>query len=252
MLDRKVCFDTETTGREQGVDRIFEIGCVELIDNVATKNTFYCMIDPEKDIPLEVQQLCGVKNEDVKGKPRFKDVVDDFLAFVKDSPLIAHNAEFDIGFINSELNILGREKIKNEVIDTLTIARHKFPGQKNTLTALCERFNIDDTIREYHGALIDAVLLSKVYLELNGGVEQKLFGSKNTESTNDLTETNIKNFEKLKQEILESKVYESRNFTIDENELKAHNEFINKNFTDKKTGVNNSIWLKENNGNESK
>lgn len=183
---REVVFDTETTGREaEGGDRIVEIGCVELI-NLSPVNTFQRYVNPAgREIPDEVVKVHGLTNAFLSNKPLFKDpdVVDKLMEFFQDSPIIAHNAEFDRRFLNAELIRLGREPLPPErFIDTLVIARKKFPGASNSLDALSRRFSLDKAGFDLadrkgaggHGALKDARMLAEVYLELRGGREQKL------------------------------------------------------------------------------
>jgi DNA polymerase-3 subunit epsilon len=173
---REIVLDTETTGLDPLVGhRVIEIGCVELLNHIATGRTFQTYLDPERDVPDEAAAVSGLTTEFVKGKPKFAEKVDEFLAFVGDSPLIAHNAGFDLGFINAELTRVDREKLSaDKTIDTVVLARRKFPGAPASLDALCRRFNIDLSGRVKHGALLDAQLLAKVYLELVGGREPGL------------------------------------------------------------------------------
>lgn len=173
---REIVFDTETTGLEaRGGDRVTEIGCVEVIDFIPTGNTFHTYINPERDVPPEVVKITGLTREFLSDKPLFADKVDDFLEFVGDAVMVAHNASFDMGFINAELERSRRTIIEEHRFkDTLKMARKMFPGTRNTLDALCNRFDISLESRHVHGALVDAELLAKVYLELNGGREQKL------------------------------------------------------------------------------
>ena len=175
---REIVFDTETTGTdpERG-DRIVEIGCVELIDLVPTGETFHRYINPERDVPAEVVRIHGLTGTFLADKPVFghPSVIDELLRFIGDSPLIAHNAEFDRRFVNGELARLKLPLIdKARCLDTLMIARKKFPGAPASLDALCRRFNIDRSAREKHGALLDSHLLAAVYLELKGGRERRL------------------------------------------------------------------------------
>lgn len=175
---REIVFDTETTGTdpERG-DRIVEIGCVELIDLVPTGATFHRYINPERDVPAEVVRVHGLTNEFLADKPVFgaSEVVDELLAFIGDAPLVAHNAEFDRRFLNAELGRLKLTPIpKERCVDTLLIARKKYPGAPASLDALCRRLNIDLTARDKHGALLDSQLLAAVYLELMGGRERRL------------------------------------------------------------------------------
>ena len=175
---REIVFDTETTGTDPDRgDRIVEIGCVELIDLVPTGQTFHRYINPERDVPAEVVRVHGLTSDFLSDKAVFSDptVVGDLLAFMGDAPLIAHNAEFDRRFLNSELARLNLEPIdKGRCIDTLAIARKRFPGAPASLDALCRRFDIDRSARDKHGALLDSHLLAAVYLELKGGRERRL------------------------------------------------------------------------------
>jgi DNA polymerase III subunit epsilon len=175
---REIVFDTETTGTdpERG-DKIVEIGFVELVDLVPTGLTFHRYINPQRDVPDEVVRIHGLTGQFLADKPIFGDpsVVEELLAFIGDSPLVAHNAEFDRRFLNAEFRFLGLPEIdKNRCVDTLAIARKKFPGAPASLDALCRRFNIDRSAREKHGALLDSQLLAAVYLELKGGRERRL------------------------------------------------------------------------------
>lgn len=186
---REIVFDTETTGFDaRGDDKITEIGCVEIIDLLPTGNTFHVYLDPQRDIPEKVTEITGLTREFLDGKPLFSDAAPDFLDFVGDSPLVAHNADFDRGFINAELERAGFDPIpKSQFIDTLRIARSMFPGSPASLDALCKRFNISLTSRSKHGAIIDAELLAEVYLDLRGGRAHKFSfdekGGGNTDST---------------------------------------------------------------------
>jgi len=168
---REIAFDTETTGFDaRGEDRITEIGCVELIDFLPTGKTWHAHVNPQREISARVTEITGLTEEFLKDKPLFKDVADGFCAFVADSPMVAHNADFDRGFINAELERAEFDPYpRGRFVDTLVLARHKFPGASNSLDALCKRFEISLASRSTHGALIDAELLAKVYLELKGG-----------------------------------------------------------------------------------
>jgi DNA polymerase-3 subunit epsilon len=169
---REICLDTETTGLkpEEG-HRIIEIGAVELHNHIPTGRTFHVYINPERDVPEDAVRVHGLTAEFLADKPTFAEIVDDFLAFIgEEAPLVIHNAAFDRKFLNWELSIAGRPEIPAErCIDTLEIARRKFPGAQNTLDALCRRFGVDNSARELHGALLDAQLLADVYIELIGG-----------------------------------------------------------------------------------
>jgi len=170
---REICFDTETTGfHARGDDRITEIGCIELIDMLPTGREFHALIDPQRDIPEKVTELTGhtLANLRERGAKVFKQHAQDFLDFVGDSQLVAHNADFDRAFINAELERNGFAQIPtSRFTDTLQIAREKFPGSPASLDALCKRFGISLSARDKHGAIIDSILLAEVYLQLNGG-----------------------------------------------------------------------------------
>lgn len=176
MGKRQIIFDTETTGLEaRGGDRITELGCVEVIDLIPTGKDLRILINPERDIPAEVTAVTGHTWEMLKDEPKFAQIVDQFLDFIEDSELVAHNAGFDMGFINMELELCRRPIIDPaRFIDSAAIARKKFPGAPASLDALCKRFDVSLESRTKHGALIDAYLLAEVYLELNGGREQGL------------------------------------------------------------------------------
>ncbi len=181
---REVVLDTETTGLDpfRG-HRIIEIGCLELENHIPTGKTFQRYINPERDIPAESTRITGITYADVRDKPVIADVIDDFLAFIGDSPLIIHNAVFDMKFLNAELKTLNRQQLPmSRAIDTLRIARQKFPGSPASLDALCKRFSVDNTMRDKHGALLDSYLLADVYLELIGGRQRDLNLLKEKES----------------------------------------------------------------------
>lgn len=173
---REIVFDTETTGLEaNGGDRITELGCVEVVDCIPTGRTFHAYVNPERSTPQEVVEITGLTDEFLADKPVFAEVADDFMEFVGDAVMVAHNAGFDRGFINMELARLGREIYPEDRFkDTARIARAKFPGSYVSLDALCKRFDISLETRDKHGALIDALLLAEVYLELTGGRTQVL------------------------------------------------------------------------------
>lgn len=177
-MRREIVLDTETTGLDpRSGHRIIEIACIEVEDFVPTGRHFHCYIDPERDIDVDAERVHGISRAFLIGKPRFADleIVDKFLEFVGDSPLIAHNAPFDRGFINHELMLCQRSEIPEaRWIDTLKLAQAKFPGMYNSLDALCKRFKISLADREKHGALIDTRLLAEVYLQLSGGRERAL------------------------------------------------------------------------------
>ena len=168
---REIVFDTETTGLNPASgDRMVEIGCVEIFNRVETGRHFHAYFNPERDMPFEAQEVHGLSNLFLSDKPRFHEKADELLDFIEDSPLVAHNAAFDFGFLNCELERTGRPGVSlSRMIDTLTLARTRHPGAKHSLDALCIRFGIDRSQRVKHGALLDAQLLAQVYVELTGG-----------------------------------------------------------------------------------
>lgn len=170
-----VVLDTETTGLNNSIDRVIEIGCIELDNFEYTGRKLHLYINPEKEICVETQKIHGLTNEFLKDKPVFKDVAEQFLEFVKDSTIVAHNAKFDIGFLNSEFARQRMNSLTNNVIDTLAIARKMFPGSPANLNALAKRFDISLHERTLHGALVDAKILSKVYISLHTPKQQSLF-----------------------------------------------------------------------------
>jgi DNA polymerase-3 subunit epsilon len=167
---REIVLDTETTGlNPRGGDRLIEIGCVELVNRYPTGREYHVFINPERDVPLEAQAVHGITTEFLVDKPLFATLADDFLAFLGDASLIIHNASFDIGFLNFELERTGKTQLSmDRVVDTLALARRKHPSGPNSLDALCKRYGVDNTKRVKHGALMDSVLLAEVYLELLG------------------------------------------------------------------------------------
>ena len=168
---REIVFDTETTGLNPlGGDRIVEIGCIEIYNRVETGRTFHAYFNPDRDMPFEAQEVHGLSNLFLSDKPRFSECVEELLDFLEDSPLVAHNAGFDFGFLNHELERCGRAGVSmSRMVDTLTMARSRHPGAKHSLDAVCVRFGIDRSQRIKHGALLDAQLLAQVYVELTGG-----------------------------------------------------------------------------------
>lgn len=173
---REIVLDTETTGLDPAAGhRLVEIGCVELVNHLPTGQTFHRYINPERDMPEEAFAVHGLSEQFLAGQPVFAEQVADFLEFIGDAPLVIHNAEFDMRFLNWELRQLGFQPLPaNRAIDTLAIARRRFPGAQATLDALCRRFGIDNSSRTKHGGLLDAELLAEVYLELIGGREPGL------------------------------------------------------------------------------
>ncbi len=168
---REIVFDTETTGlNPAGGDRIVEIGCVEVYNRVETGRHFHAYFNPERDMPFEAEAVHGLTTIFLSDKPRFAEKAEEFLAFIADSPLVAHNASFDFGFLNFELERCGMPCVcTSRMVDTLALARSRHPGAKHSLDALCVRFGIDRSQRIKHGALLDAQLLAQVYVELTGG-----------------------------------------------------------------------------------
>jgi len=168
---KEVVLDTETTGISvKDGHRIVEIGCIELDDLIPTKNKFHCYLNPERKVSEKALEVHGYTDEFLSKKKKFYEIVEDFLSFIKNKRLIIHNAEFDLSHINNELKILGKDIIKNEIVDTLTLARNKFPGSSISLDSLCKRYRIDNSKRTQHTALVDCDLLAKVYINL---IDQK-------------------------------------------------------------------------------
>ncbi len=168
---REIVLDTETTGIDPGSGhRIIEIAALELLNHIPTGRRFQCYLNPERDVPADAVAIHGLSSEFLGDKPRFAEVVDDLLQVIGDAPLVIHNAEFDVGFLNAELVRLERPALSvRRIVDTLVLARQRFPGAPASLDALCRRFAIDNSARTNHGALLDAELLADVYLELIGG-----------------------------------------------------------------------------------
>lgn len=216
---KEIVLDTETTGFDpQNGDKIIEIGCVELMNYIPTGNTLQLYINPERDVPEEAIAVHGITNEFLKDKPTFSQVYTEFLDFIKGGKLVIHNAEFDMKFLNYELAQVGHPALPwSEVIDTLAIARKKFPGSPANLDALCRRFSIDNTDRTYHGALLDSELLAEVYLELLGGRQHGLTLGQDKKSSDD--GKNVKT---------ERKFREPREFTLSDEEKAAHNALLEK------------------------
>jgi DNA polymerase-3 subunit epsilon len=181
---REIVFDTETTGLDPaGGDRIVEIGCVEMINRSETGRHFHAYFNPERSMPAGAEAVHGLTDIFLSDKPRFAEKAEELLDFIEDSPLVAHNAGFDFGFLNYELGVCGRPAIcTSRMVDTLALARSKHPGAKHSLDALCTRFGVDRTHRVKHGALLDAQLLAQVYIELTGGRQIGLGLVEDTES----------------------------------------------------------------------
>ena len=227
---REIVLDTETTGlkHEEG-HRIIEIGALELNDYIPTGTHYHVRINPERDIDAEASKVHGMTAESLKHEPLFADIADEFLAFIGDDPLIIHNAEFDVGFINAELKRIERTTINMaRTKDTLLMARKKFPGSPASLDALCRRFDIDTAKRQLHGALIDVYLLAEVYIELIGGRQLSLMADDTTPTPAPAPEEHV-----MQKPTAPVKL---REFPISEDEQKAHAEFM--------TQIKDPIWGK--------
>lgn len=222
----EVVLDTETTGfnPEEG-HRIVEIGCLELHNHVPTGRHLQLYINPERDVPAEAIAVHGITNEFLADKPVFSQVYDQFLAFIGDAKLVIHNAEFDMKFLNHELKLVGHPPIPwTRAVDTVTMARKKFPGSPANLDALCRRFGIDNSERTFHGALLDSELLAEVYLELLGGRQHGLgFAAEKTEVTASTKTAIVRNYR------------EPRNFPASEEEIAAHQNLVGR--------LKNALWL---------
>lgn len=223
---REIVFDTETTGFDPATgDKLVEIGCVELENHIPTGRTYHQYINPERDVPAEAAAVHGLTFDKLKNEPTFGEIVGDFLDFIgTDSILIAHNADFDVKFMNAELKTFGFPALDpKRILDTLAMARKKFPGSPATLDALCRRFNVDNAGRTLHGALLDSELLAEVYLELLGGRQRGLG-----------IETERKKSTLEKAVITERKFREARIFEVREDEKKAHQNMVD--------GLKDAIW----------
>ena len=190
---KEIVLDTETTGLSvQDGHRIVEIGCVELEDLVPTKKIFHCYLNPERKVSENAYKIHGYSDDFLSDKKKFVEIADDFLLFIENKKIVIHNAEFDIAHLNNELSLIGRKKISNtHIIDTLDIARNKFPGSAISLDALCKRFRIDNSRRKKHTALVDCELLSKVYINLLDQREPTLNFSSLNENKDITFESNI-------------------------------------------------------------
>ena len=213
---KEVVLDTETTGISvRDGHRIVEIGCIELENLVSTKKTFHCYLNPETKVSEKALEVHGYTDEFLSKQVKFIDVVDKFLDFIDGKRLVIHNAEFDLSHLNNELNLLGKSKIKNEVVDTLALARDKFPGSPINLDALCKRYSIDNTKRTKHTALIDCDLLAKVYINLLDQKEPKL------------------DFDSLDQNLIKNKTkkvnYFKKVLEISDEELEKHKNYLKNN-----------------------
>ena len=209
---REIVLDTETTGISvKDGHRIVEIGCIELENLIPTKNKFHCYLNPERKVSEKALEVHGYTDEFLSNKKKFKEIVNDFLLFIKDKKLIIHNSEFDIAHINHELSILGLKHLENEITDTLVLARNKFPGSSVSLDALCKRYRVDNSKRTQHNALIDCDLLAKVYINLIDQKEPTL----NFENQNYVANQNFKLTSYFKKVV-----------DITDEEKKKHKEYL--------------------------
>ena len=222
---REIALDTETTGLDpHSGHRIVEIGCVEMFNHVRTGNHFHIYLNPERDMPEEAERVHGLSIDFLKDKPLFRSIADAFLEFVQQDILVIHNATFDMKFINAELERIGYPAIPmSQALDTVTMARKKFPGQPANLDSLCKRFNVDASARTKHGALLDAELLAEVYLELRGGRQEKL----GLESKKEQVDSSVNN---------ESITIPKRSFLPTDQEIEKHEQMLTK--------LENPIWKK--------
>jgi len=213
---KEVILDTETTGLsvKEG-HRIVEIGCMELENFIPTHNNFHCYLNPQRKVSEKALETHGYTDEFLSDKKKFKEIADDFLLYIKGKKLIIHNAEFDLSHLNNELKIAGKDLINNEIIDTVVLARDKFPGSSNSLDALCKRYRIDNSKREKHTALIDCDLLSKVYINLIDQKEPKLNLSNERNENNLKVDTNV--------------LYYKSVVKITDKEKKEHKEYLKNN-----------------------
>lgn len=213
---REIVLDTETTGLNHNAgDRIVDIACVELINHVQTGKVYQTYINPQKDMGEEARRITGIDSDFLKDKPLFKDIVDEFLDFVKDSTLVIHNARFDIDFLNSELIRVQKPLFRLEdAVDTLLLAKVKFPGSAVSLDALCRRFEIDTSIRVTHGALVDCYLLADVYLNLLGGRQSGLIFESESKTEN------------LMEKVVHKEFHKTRKFLPTDEEIETHENFL--------------------------
>tara|TARA_B100000965_G_scaffold321805_1_gene283184 strand:- start:181 stop:891 length:711 start_codon:yes stop_codon:yes gene_type:complete len=231
IAKRELILDTETTGLDvESGDRIIEIGIIELIDSIKTGNDYHALINPEKDIDKSAQRVHGISNDDLKDKPKFSDIVDELMNFLKDSPIIIHNADFDRKFLDFELENCGRKRLTNEIIDTLIIARKEFPSQSVSLDSLCKKLKIDNTNRDYHSAIVDADLLSSIYLKLTSGKQAALKLNSDQFITKELTDQELINTKKKMIAVRKDMSY------LPEDEYDQHKKFIKE--------IKSSVWRK--------
>ena len=212
----EVVLDTETTGLSvKDGHRIVEIGCIELDNLIPTENKFHCYLNPERKVSEKALAVHGYDDEFLSNQKKFNEIGEEFLGFIEGKKLIIHNAEFDLAHLNNELNLFGKKKIKNEIVDTLVLARDKFPGAPASLDALCKRFSIDNSKRTQHTALIDCDLLAKVYINLIDQKEPKLDFQNNMQEKKDSYDLRIAYFKNVVKPT--------------EKEIKKHNEYLKQN-----------------------
>ena len=213
---KEIVLDTETTGISiKDGHRIVEIGCIEIENLIPTKNKFHCYLNPERKVSEQAFQVHGYSDEFLSNQVKFSDICQEFLDFIKDKRLIIHNAEFDLSHLNNELKLFGKDKINNEIVDTLILARNKFPGSQVSLDALCKRFRIDNSKRTNHTALIDCDLLTKVYINLIDQKEPTLNFQNINQHNLENKDLNINYFKKVvkpnDKELMEHKIYLKEN-----------------------------------------
>ncbi len=211
----EIILDTETTGLSvKDGHRIVEIGCIELDNLIPTQKKFHCYLNPERKVSEKALEVHGYTDEFLSNKIKFSQVVDDFLNFIKGKRLVIHNAEFDVGHLNNELKLLGRDIITNEIVDTLTLARNKFPGSQISLDALCKRYRVDNSRRAQHNAIMDCELLAKVYINLLDQKEPTL---------------NFQNLDFKENSIIDKKIlYFKKVIQPSKVELQKHNDYLKK------------------------
>jgi len=224
---REIVLDTETTGLDPlAGHRVVEVGCIELENLVATGRSFQAYFNPEREMPQGAMDVHGLTDAFLSDKPLFAERIDDMLEFIGDAQLVIHNAQFDLGFLNAELERAGRTRLINSHIDTVSLARRKFPGQRASLDALCERLGVENSHRTKHGALLDAELLAEVYLELSGGRQRDLGLAPEIQAASGATATSPA-----------LPVRAPRPFAVSAAELAAHAEFLKK--------LADPLWLKD-------
>ncbi|MDA9665343.1 DNA polymerase III subunit epsilon [Candidatus Pelagibacter sp.] len=195
---KEVVLDTETTGISiKDGHRIVEIGCIELENLIPTNNKFHCYLNPERKVSEKALEIHGYTDEFLATQKKFSDIGEQFLEFIKDKKLIIHNADFDLGHLNNELSIFGKKKIENEIVDTLVLARDKFPGSPVSLDALCKRYRVDNSKRTQHTALIDCDLLAKVYINLIDQKEPTLNFQNQDQEINEQSNSNVSYYKKV-------------------------------------------------------